>query len=82
MPAYSPKNFAAALRRARAVSGLSQEQLGHLSGYHRTYISQLERGAKNPSLKTLFDLCGALNIQPSSLVSDIETCDLDAGASR
>lgn len=46
--------FGEELRKLREEKGLSQEKLGFESGYHRTYISQLERGQKSPSLKTLF----------------------------
>ena len=56
----------------RLKRGLSQEQLGFESGYHRTYISQLERGLKNPSLNTVFDLAKVLEVSPSSLIQIIE----------
>jgi len=47
-------SFGLVLRQLRQNSGLSQEQLGFESGYHRTYISMLERGKKSPSLQTIF----------------------------
>ena len=52
--------------------GLSQEDLGFESGYHRTYISMLERGLRNPSLKTVFELAKVLEVSPSKLVQDLE----------
>jgi transcriptional regulator with XRE-family HTH domain len=52
--------------------GISQEQLAHDSGYHPTYISQLERGLKSPSLRTLNQLAKALGISTSALVKRAE----------
>jgi DNA-binding XRE family transcriptional regulator len=46
--------FGKVLRDIRQEHFLSQEELGFESGYHRTYISLLERGRKNPSLNTIF----------------------------
>ncbi len=67
------KIFGEELQKIRKEKGLSQEQLGFESGYHRTYISQLERGIKSPSLKTIFRISKALAIQPSKLIQRIET---------
>ncbi len=64
--------FAKALRRARKQRGMSQELLGFESGYHRTYISMLERGKMNPSLRTLLSLSAALGIPAAELVRDVE----------
>jgi len=64
--------FGAVLRHFREERGLSQEELGFQSGYHRTYISQLERGLKSPSLSTLFQLSRVLHISSSKLVSSVE----------
>jgi transcriptional regulator with XRE-family HTH domain len=64
--------FGQILQLARLKSGLSQEQLGFDSGYHRTYISLLERGRKSPSLKTLFRLAQALQIDASNLIIPLE----------
>jgi transcriptional regulator with XRE-family HTH domain len=67
------KIFGEELQKIRKEKGLSQEQLGFESGYHRTYISQLERGIKSPSLKTIFRISEALKIQPSKFIQRIET---------
>ena len=64
--------FGEALRRLRMRNKLSQEELGFESGYHRTYISLLERGKKSPSLKTIFQLSDALGIKPSKFIELIE----------
>jgi transcriptional regulator with XRE-family HTH domain len=64
--------FAQALRRARRSRALSQEALGFESGYHRTYISMLERAQMNPSLRTILSLAAALQIPAAQLVRDVE----------
>ena len=66
------KIFGNELRKIRKEKGLSQEQLGFESNYHRTYISQLERGQKATSLKAVFRIAKALEIKPSELVSNVE----------
>ncbi len=65
--------FGRILRELRTGRGLSQEELGFESNYHRTYISQLERGQKNPSLKAIFRLAEALGITPSEMIRRIES---------
>ena len=64
--------FGRVLREIRTERGLSQEQLGFESGYHRTYISFLERGKKNPTLATVFDLAETLRISAWELVRRVE----------
>jgi len=66
------KAFGQVLREKRLERGLSQERLGFESGYHRTYISLLERGQKSPSLGTIFRLATALNIAPSEILHIVE----------
>ncbi len=66
------KIFGQVLRELRREQGYSQEQLGFKSGYHRTYISLLERGLKNPTLKTIFDLAQALQSTPLEIVRRVE----------
>ena len=67
----SGKAFGGVLRRLREDNGLSQEVLGFESGYHRTYISLLERGKKSPSLQTVFNLSKALKIEPAELIKQV-----------
>ena len=52
--------FPATLREARTEKGLSQEELADMAGLHRTYISQIERGVKSPSLRSLEQITDAL----------------------
>jgi transcriptional regulator with XRE-family HTH domain len=65
--------FGRVLQEIRQQRGISQERLGLDSGYHRTYISLLERGRNVPSLRTIFKLAMVLNIAPSELVHRVET---------
>ncbi|MBM3501310.1 MAG: helix-turn-helix transcriptional regulator [Armatimonadetes bacterium] len=62
------KAFAAVLRDLRTRAGLSQEELGELTDLHRTYISQLERCLKSPSLRTLTRLAAALGVSVSEMM--------------
>ena len=71
-PEILAEAFGAVLREVRKERGLSQEDLGFESGYHRTYVSLLERGLKSPSLQTIFELARALDIQPSKLLARVE----------
>ena len=56
------ESFAKVLRQLRKEKKLSQEKFGFEAGLHRTFVSQLERGRKNPSLRTLSVICKALSI--------------------
>ncbi len=64
--------FAVALRQRRIQCGLSQEFLAYEAGVDRTYVSQLERGLKAPSLATVDVLAHALDMRPSELVEAAE----------
>jgi transcriptional regulator with XRE-family HTH domain len=61
-----------ALRTAREARTLSQDALAHSTGYSRNYIGQIERGEKNPSLRTILDLADALEVSAASLISTVE----------
>ena len=64
--------FGKVLREIRNEHSLSQEELSFESGYHRTYISLLERGRKSPSLNTIFQLAAALGLSPSEILRRTE----------
>lgn len=67
------KAFGAVLRKQRLEADLTQEALAARCGLHATYISQLERGLKTPSLAVLMDLAGELGVRASVLVEEIES---------
>lgn len=56
------------VRRARAHKGLTQEEFAEKSGFSQQYISDLERGLRNPTVVTLFELAQALEIKPIELL--------------
>ncbi|MCP9850932.1 helix-turn-helix transcriptional regulator [Cyanobium sp. Morenito 9A2] len=64
-----------AIKKAREDAHLSQEHLADLAGIHRTYVSQLERGIKVPTLTILERICSALSIRVSELVAMAEAMD-------
>ena len=56
-----------AIKTRRASLGISQEELAHRAGLHRTYVSDLERGARNPSIESIEKLASALQISVAKL---------------
>jgi transcriptional regulator with XRE-family HTH domain len=61
------QRFSANLRKARRASGVSQQELGDRCDLHRTEISLLERGGREPRLGTIVKLASALGVTPESL---------------
>ncbi|AOZ92284.1 helix-turn-helix domain-containing protein [Paenibacillus crassostreae] len=55
------------IRILRQKSGLSQEQLALLSNMNTSYIGQIERGEKNPTIRTLEKIAAALKINITDL---------------
>jgi transcriptional regulator with XRE-family HTH domain len=67
------KALGEAIRTRRGeIDGLSQEGLADLAGMHRTYVSEIERGLRNPSFRNLFKLATALEVPLSDLVAQAE----------
>lgn len=62
--------FGKVLRKHRIKSGMTQEQLGFEANIRRTFISLLELGQQQPTLKTIFKLAEALEISPAVLVKE------------
>ncbi len=60
------------IARLRKRIGLSQEELGFRAEVHRTYISQLERGLKSPTLNMILKLSRALKASANKLVATVE----------
>ena len=66
------ERFAHNLREARLHAGLSQEALALAASLHRTEISLLERGAREPRLSTLIRLSRALKVPAATLLAGIK----------
>lgn len=63
--------FASRLRELRARHRLSQDEVAaRAGGMDRAYLSQLERGLRNPSLLLVYSLARALDVHPSELLVD------------
>jgi len=56
------------LRRLRQHKGWSQEEFAFRADIHRTYISDLERGARNPTITVVDRLASALEVKPGDLL--------------
>jgi len=63
--------FGTAVRTERKRLGLSQEELAGRAGLHRTYVADIERGARNLSLANIEKLSKALGTTIPALFSDI-----------
>jgi len=63
--------FAINLRKARQRKEISQEELGFACDLHRTEISLLERGGREPRLGTIVKLASALDSSPEELCAGI-----------
>ena len=56
-----------AIKQKRSALGISQEELAARAGLHRTYVSEVERGERNPSIASVEKLAQALEISMTSL---------------
>jgi len=56
------------VREARRRKGLSQEALAHEAEMKRSYLSDLERGTRNPTVRALGRLAAALDVDPWTLL--------------
>jgi len=57
------------VRRSRVQLQMTQEKLAELSGFSQQYISDLERGRRNPTVVSLFELAQALQTTPAALLT-------------
>ncbi len=64
--------FGAVLAKYRRGAKLSQEALAFECELHPTYISQMERGLKSPTLRTFFLIAKALGVSPAKMVGDLD----------
>lgn len=73
------------LRRIRVERRISQEELAYTSGVERAYVGHLERGKKNPTIKTLDKLAETLGCKVADFFADVseeETIGMPLPAGR
>lgn len=68
------ERFGLAVKTLREKQNLTQEELAHRAGLHRTYLSDIERGFRNPSLINIEKLALALDTPLPALFA--HTCEL------
>ena len=61
------------LKEERRKAGLTQLELSMRAGVSQNMIAYIERGDRNPALRTVMKICNALNIRLSDLLNDIES---------
>ncbi len=66
------------MRRLREAAGYSQEAFGDAANIHRTYVSDVERGRRNPTIEIVEKFAVALKVRTGSLLDD--PADLDGKA--
>lgn len=79
------KGLARSLRLARRAQGLVQEDFSNVSG--RTYLSEVERGVKSPTLEKIDELARAMKVHPLTVItlaytSNLQGRDVEAILSR
>ncbi|WP_082064453.1 helix-turn-helix domain-containing protein [Brevundimonas sp. KM4] len=68
MPTDAVTLLARNLQTLRRAAGLSQEELAFRAGTKRSYLSDLERGVRNPSVRLLGRLAEGLDVPPARLL--------------
>lgn len=76
MPARPTKTalrraFGGVIRELRVAASLSQEQLSFRAKLHRTYIGDLERALKSPTLDAIDAIARALKVDPAELIGSV-----------
>lgn len=66
------KTFGRSIRSYRKQRGMSQEDLAEASKLSRNYISDIERGVRNPSMMALVGLSRALGVPLRDMLADVE----------
>ncbi len=61
------RDLGKAIKHLRALRAITQEELANRSGLHPTYISDMERGARNPSFDVLVRLMRGLDMPVAKL---------------
>jgi len=64
--------FGQVLRALRRDAGLSQEQLAFAAEIERNFVSLIERGVNQPTIRVIFKLAHALGLPPSNMLLLVE----------
>jgi len=64
--------FGQSVAKHREAKGLSQESLAERAGLHRTYLSDIERGVRNPGVKNVIRLAKGLGIKTAKLMEGVD----------
>lgn len=64
--------FGSNLRKARLEQGLSQEKLAHACGLNMTHVARIERGEREPGVRTVSKLTRGLGIPATVLFKGID----------
>jgi len=62
------KRLGSNVKKLREAKGWSQEEFAHEADIHRTYISDIERGSRNPTIKIVEKLAAPLKVSVSRLL--------------
>ncbi len=60
------------LKKLREEQGYSQESFADHCGLHRTYISGIERGVRNPTVVIVDKIARALKVPAGQLIDDVK----------
>lgn len=58
------------VRRLRLAANMAREQYAELSGFSQQYISDLERGRRNPTVLSSLELAQPLAVSPDQLIRE------------
>lgn len=70
--ASTQARFGRAVKRVRVQRGLTQEQVSAASGLHPTYISDIERGARNPSWEAITRLAQGIGVPTAEIAAQFD----------
>jgi len=66
------KQFGTRIKQLRHEQHISQEELAEKCDLHRTYVGGIERGERNPSLKNIYKIASAFQIELEELFEDVK----------
>lgn len=62
------RSFGQKMQKVRQSKDVTQEGLADMLSMHRTYIGLIERGERNPTIRTLYKIAKALKVKSSELL--------------